>query len=251
MEWLQKPTSLRSIFGPCPGREWWAFDYHQIQLAIFAICSGDEKMIKAVYDGEDFHTFMARSIFDLEPDADPTESQRGVAKTVNFAFIFGAQENKLNTSSGVQGLYKILQNVFPKAIDYLQRTEWEVRRHGFVTTRGGYRLYVPETTPYAGVNYIVQGTEGEIVKCAQYGIQSYFDRNIFPSSDMYMTMYIHDELLFDAKQGYGRNHITRIVKIMNDAAKRYGIPTSAECKYIANNWSEGKKIEFRKCSSRS
>jgi DNA polymerase I-like protein with 3'-5' exonuclease and polymerase domains len=257
MEWLKtKNFSLRSVFGPIPGREWWRFDYHQIQLVIFAILSGDEQMQQAAHDGKDFHTFMACKIFGyteeqfaLLPEkpiagySGHTQSYcRDIAKTVNFAFIFGAQEEKLNRTAGMSGLYAILQNVFPAAVNFLERTEWEVRRKGCVYTPGGYRLFIPEDKAYSGVNYKVQGAEGEIVKRAMYGIQAYFDQALSNPLDMYMTLYVHDELLFDSKKGFGISQAGNIVSIMNDAAESFGMPAKAECELCSDNWADSTKI---------
>lgn len=250
LEWLKtKQFSLRSVFGPAPGREWWRFDYHQIQLVIFAILCGDEQMVQAAHDGKDFHTFMACKIFDYteEEFAELPKSRqsycRDIAKTVNFAFIFGAQEEKLNRTANMSGLYAILQNVFPAAVEFLERTEWEVRRQGRVYTPGGYRLYIPEDKAYSGVNYKVQGAEGEIVKRAQYGVAAYLEQAGFQSPlDFYMTLYVHDELVFDSKAGFGISQAGSIVSIMNDAALSFGMPAQAECELCADNWADSVKI---------
>lgn len=250
LEWLKtKQFSLRSVFGPIPGREWWRFDYHQIQLVIFAILCGDEQMVQAAHDGKDFHTFMACKIFDYDeavfaelPKARQSYC-RDIAKTVNFAFIFGAQEEKLNRTANMSGLYAILQNVFPAAVEFLERTEWEVRRQGCVYTPGGYRLYIPEDKAYSGVNYKVQGAEGEIVKRAQYGVAAYLEQAGFQSPlDFYMTLYVHDELVFDSKAGFGISQAGNIVSIMNDAALSFGMPAQAECELCADNWADSVKI---------
>lgn len=246
LEWMFKTNhSLRSLFGPLPGQEWWSFDYKQIQLVIFAILSGDQKMIAAVHRGEDFHTFVAKEIFEIS-DADWTilspekiSYYRDIAKTVNFAFIFGAKEDKLNRTSGIPGLYDILGNVFPAAIDFLERTERYVANNGFVTTPGGYRLYVPSTTPYAGVNYMVQGCEGEIMKRAQSAIHCYLESR---APKAYMALYVHDDTIISCPHRYGADHAGPILRILNDAALSYGIPSTAECKYITTNWAEGLKI---------
>lgn len=243
LEWLStRQFSLRSVFGPIPGREWLCFDYKQLQLVIFAIVSGDPKMIEAVIRGDDFHMFMAREIFDLSPEEKPSEWQRDIAKTVNFAFVFGAREDKLNRTAGMPGLYAILQTVFPVAVGFLEKTEWEVRRRGYVTTPGGYRLYVPEGKEYSGVNYKVQGSEGEIVKRAQYGIHAYCEKRVADPSDFRMNMYVHDEVVFDGKIGHTHHHIGPIAKIMNDAAMTFGIPAKVDAKLCRKNWSEGEKI---------
>lgn len=240
-EWLKKEErSLRSVFGPAPGREWWTIDYSQIQPVIFAICCGDKDFAAAMERGEDPYMFVARKIYDVPEGEDVQKYQRDTAKTVLLAFLFGAGEKKLKSSSGVAGIYKLLKERMPSVLEFMASVESQIRNHGYVTTPGGYKLYIDK--PHKGVNYICQGGEGEIVKRAQYGIQDYLDHNVEPGK-MFMTLYVHDELVFDCEAGYGRLHIGNILRIMLDAARSFGIPCRASVKHITTDWANGKKVQ--------
>lgn len=243
--------TLRMLFGPRPGREWWSVDYTQIQLVIFAFLSGDSRLIAAVLRGDDFHAAMARIIFghatdpsdprydDFDPKHNPVHAeQRDLAKNVNFAFLFGAQEDKINRVSGMPGLYDLLCNRLPAVIGFLDKKEWEVRRLGYVSTAGGYRLYVPSDKAYSGSVYCIQGTEGEIVKRATYGVQDYLDRRGI-SDQFYITLPVHDELNFDSESGYGERHIGPVCQIMEDAAMSYGFPCKVTPKLCRISWAKG------------
>lgn len=246
--------SLRGLFGPHPGREWWRTDYKQIQLFIFFFLAGDERLIKLALQGEDFHSAVARILFghstdpndprynDFDPKNNPLYAeQRDIAKNVNFAFAFGAGEAKINLVCGVEGMYDILCNRMPSVVTFLEQNEWQVRNYGYIKTAGGYRLNVNPDKPQDGTVYRVQGTEGEIVKRATYGVQDYLDRRDL-RHDMYITIPVHDELDYDAKLGVGIRHIRPICQIMEDAAESFGFPCKVDATYCPDNWGAGEEI---------
>ena len=182
--------NLRTYFGPLPGREWWSIDYTQLQLVIAATLHKSERMLKAIAAGYDFHDAMARIIYKLSPEAVVEDSQRDITKNVNFGYWFGAGEEKVDLTCGVHGMYEQLNNLFPEVPEALDRMGWEVRRNGFVTTLGGYRLYVPEDAEYSGCVYAVQGSEGVLVKRATYCVQHWMEttRSAFSREGHYIGL---------------------------------------------------------------
>jgi DNA polymerase I-like protein with 3'-5' exonuclease and polymerase domains len=258
---FRNDKTLRSLFGPHPGREWYSVDFVQFQLLIFAVMAKDHAMVDAYVKGQDLHDLTARRLLGYpldpaHPDFNrliPTSNERTTAKALNFGFCFGAQEAKLNRIGGVPGFYAILCNTLPGVVGFLDKMEWQVQSKGYVTTLGGYRLYVPQETPYAGSVYAIQGTEAEMMKRATYGVQYYLDTEVntykymtrrTASRDMFITLPVHDELVFDAKKGVGQYHIGTVCSIMADAAASLGVPARVECKYIPENWAEGTPLEF-------
>ena len=252
--WKTK-QSLRLLFGPPPGYEWWSVDYSKIQPMIFCVMSGTTSLLEAMISGDDPYNFLARIIFGhctdptspdftlFSPEDNPIHAEhRDIGKTVLLAFLFGAQKAKLEQASGMPGLYSILENKLPTAIEFLDRKEHEVRTRGYVTTLGGYRLYVPEDKAYSGVVYAVQGTEGEIVKTAECGVQHYISKRKL-GRDFYVTLPVHDELNYAARLGFGQQHIGAVCQIMVDAAALYGVPAKVGIKYCPDNWGTGEKWE--------
>lgn len=235
--------SLRKCFGPAPWREWYAIDYVQLQLVIFAHVSEEASMIEAVQRGMDFHTFMAQRIFGLPDQQEPDASQRTIAKNVNFGFIFGAGPSKIEQTAKRPGLYDELRQLFPNATKFIDRNKRQVRKYGYVFTAGGYRLTVPGDTPYAATNYIVQGTEGDIVQLAMLKCDAYLREHC---PDAYITMNVHDELVFDFPRGEGIEHIGPLAYLMEEAGRELQQPINCtvDAKYIPNHWAKGETVEF-------
>ncbi len=245
--------SIRKVFGPTKDRIWSSIDYDQLQLRIFAYWSKDPKLIKAFQDGFDFHTYMAMQIFET---AEPTKIQRRVAKNVNFGYIFGAGEKKIDATCGIKGIFRRVQALFPCVTESINRTVSFVKQYGYVETMGGYRLYMYKSKAYAGVNYIVQGTEGEIVKTALTNCDRYlidnrllsFDySNIVYKSKVALILQVHDELLFSLQKKLGRERVTKVLSdlasIMQEAGNYYGVPCVCKPEIIEDNWSEAMKLQ--------
>lgn len=237
--------SMKGIFGPLPGREWWSWDYHQMQLIIFAVACGDKQMLKAAEAGLDFHTVMAQRIFGLSEKEAPTDRQRRIAKAVNFGFIFGAQPKRIEAESGVENLFDILLETIPTAVQFIKDTERKVRLDGYVLSLDGYRLYVPKEQAYSGVNYIVQGTEGTIVKAGQLMVFEYIRSLRKRYEDAIMNITVHDDTIIDSVSGFlSPENISTIGHLFELASTRIGVPCTVSCKHITTVWDEGKDVEM-------
>jgi len=249
--------SIRKAFGPLRNQLWASIDYDQLQLRIFAYWSKDPKLIKAFEDGFDFHNYMAMQIFETN---EPTKLQRRIAKNVNFGYIFGAGERKIDATCGMPGIFRRVQALFPCVTESINRTVSFVKRNGYVETASGYRLRVPRNKAYAGVNYIVQGTEGDIVKHALTNCDSYILNNFLLEKVGKTTRYVedttlskcklilqvHDELLFSLQKSLGRKKIVTTLNalssIMENAGKEFGVPCICKPEIIEDNWAEAKKL---------
>lgn len=243
-ELMQQSPSLRSNFRPPKGHWWFPVDYSQLQLRIFAAATQDPALIQSFDDGYDFHTFMAMVIFDLPPGQEPTTLQRRIAKNVNFGFIFGASEKKIDETAGRKGLYKYLMNMFPGAKEFIEETKEAIASTGVVHTLGGYPLSIPlranpwngdlSYAAHMGVNYVVQGTEGEIVKRAMRDTSDYLRANM---EDSRIVMQIHDEIIFQTPARPKREHITNLCRIMFQAGQPSGVCTPVDAELCTHNLS--------------
>src|SRR6266487_1235933 len=79
---------IRAAFVPESGWRFVAADYSQIELRILAHVSGEESLVEAFRAGEDIHQRTAAEVFGVAVTAVVAE-QRAVAKTTNFAVIYG------------------------------------------------------------------------------------------------------------------------------------------------------------------
>lgn len=243
-ELIHESVSLKNVFSPEDGYEWYSSDYVQLQLVIFAIVTGDAKMKQAVERGDDFHDFMAREAFGLTHTDSVSKDQRRVGKAINFGYIFGASEAKVDATADRKGLYQQLKYLFPLASSFIKFNMSKARRDGYIVTANGYKLYVPYDKPHAATNYIIQGTEGEIVKEALYQSIVYLNANC-PDASIVLT--VHDEILYEFPRGQGQHHMPRLIEIMIEAGANLAtpIPLRVDTKYIPHgvSWNEGEHYE--------
>lgn len=250
--------TLRKVFGPAKYRTWYDFDYNQLQLRIFAHVAGETKLIEGFRKGYDAHDMVASEIYDMTveelrslPEAQ-YKLKRRVGKNTNFGFIFGAGPAKINATSGVKGLSKILEKRFPHATGFMDRTLREVRLRGYIETLSGYRLTVPRERAYAGVCYIVQGTEGDIVKEAMLRVARLLQYSY--DSEAYMTMQVHDSIILDMPRCNKRpsDHDSKerlrflgdVAAEMEAAGLVYGVETPVTCERVAYDWSQGEELDL-------
>lgn len=236
-------VSLREGFGPEKGKLWFAIDYSQLQLRIFAKVSGD-KTLQAAFDaGEDIHNAVACKIFDTQ---NPTSIQRRAAKAINFGIIFGAGAKRITRECGIEGAYEEFKAQFPLVDRYLKKCERLVKKQGYVLTPGGYPLYVQKRTAYKGANFVIQGSEGEMVKRAAGYIEDLCYDN--PSFPLVPIMTVHDEFILETKKKITLSRFNQkyptamktIGDLMNQSAMEFGIKTEVDAKVITTHWADGK-----------
>jgi DNA polymerase I-like protein with 3'-5' exonuclease and polymerase domains len=233
---------LRDVFGPSEGRRWFCLDYSQLQLRVFAWLTKEKSMIKAFEDGYDFHSFIASKVFDKGPKA-LTKIERRVGKNVNFGFVFGASPKKIEDTSGIDGLWNTLLEMFPSAHKFMEQTKKEVKNNKYVETAFGYRLNVDQV--HKGVNYKVQGTEGCLVKEAMIRCERYLQSKQSSSFDGKLIFQVHDELIFDFPKGHkGEKTIVRTLKhLMESPSKEIGLTTPVDIEFTDTDWSDVKDYE--------
>lgn len=248
----EESFKLRNVFGPTDGDIWTCIDYKQFQLLIFAVVSENQKLIDAYIQGVDLHEATARQIFNTDKIS---AEQRTMAKNVNFGILFGAGPAKIDQTAGVPGLYSLFLSRLPGAKKYLDTQTRLVQKKGYVHTLGGYRLYVPRDRGYAASCYIIQGTEAEIVKSAMVDVNGYtysknqnFTNHYNQANKSHqqlitslkpcpykMILMVHDELVFRSNGTYDK-HLTNLMRIMENAGARIGVPVQVDADIVKNNW---------------
>ena len=227
---------MRDVFCPAPGKVWYSIDYSQIELRVFAAVSDEESLMDALLAGYDFHGYVASRIFDVELH-NVTDAQRTIAKNVNFALIFGAKEAKVNATAGMDNAYELFATQFPHAHKFMAKVIQDVERDGYVHTIDGYRLSVPLETPYKGVNYMVQGTAGRIIKKAMRELDKQIDWQEFK-----MILQVHDELIFEVNEDSEYNspkYLRNIMDIMEGAGDAFNVVTPVSLEIIREDWGHG------------
>jgi DNA polymerase-1 len=142
-------------------------DLSQIEMRVFAIDCGDERMLAQFRTGHDFHTMGAAEKLGKKP-ADVTKDERFQQKAVNFGVLMGITEyglldqfQKAGLSNvGLDDMRRFLAEWFrqyPAAAPYIEEKHCETRRNGFVRDMWGRLRYLPDI--YSTNKYVARMAE--------------------------------------------------------------------------------------------
>lgn len=224
-----------------------AADYSQIELRLMAHVTGDKSFIEAFKKGEDIHRRTAAEVFDIPLDQ-VDDDQRRVAKTANFAVIYGvtafglSQQTDMNVSES-QAFIDTYFERYPGITKYMEATKQFARDNGYVVTMYGRRRYLPEIndsnrqrrqfSERMAINSPIQGTAADIIKIAMIDIQKKMH-----GLKSKMILQVHDELVFDVHQDE-LDKVRVIVRDGMEQAAKLKVPLVADIG-SGKNWLECK-----------
>ncbi|MCP4684376.1 MAG: DNA polymerase I [bacterium] len=224
-----------------------AADYSQVELRILAHYSNDPGLIKAFKDEEDIHSRTAAEVYGLDLK-EVTGQHRRVAKTANFAVIYGVSAFGLSqqTDMTVEESKQFIETYFaryPGIRTYMEETKQFAREKGYVTTLFNRRRYLPEINQRnfnvrqfaerTAVNTPIQGTAADIIKKAMILIH----KNMKAMRSQ-MVLQVHDELVFDVYKPE-LEEVEELVRTGMEKAVKLKVPVTVDMG-IGDNWLEAK-----------
>lgn len=129
-------------------------DFSNLELRVAAMCCQDEKMKSFFNSGKDYHALTAAELFRV-PLEDVKPEQRHIAKTINFAVLFGSGPERVAKTAKVDK-YEAEQFItdyydrFPALVAWRTRTEKYVRKHCYIESLFGRRRAFPEIAALVG-----------------------------------------------------------------------------------------------------
>ncbi len=222
-------------------------DYSQVELRILAHVSEDEGLIKAFTSGEDIHTRTAAEVFNVELDS-VTDEQRRVAKTANFAVIYGVSAYGLSQQSDmdVSEAKEFIETYFaryPGIKKFIDNTVGFAQEHGYVETLTGRRRSIPDINSSnfqvrqfaerVATNTPIQGAAADLIKIAMIRI---YDR--IKEMKSKMILQVHDELVFDVHNDE-LDELKEIVVTEMEGALELSVPLVVDVG-VGANWLEAK-----------
>ncbi len=245
--------AIRGAFVAEKGFKLCSFDYSQIELRIAAFLSGDEKLIGIFKNGEDVHTSVASFVFKV-PLAEVTPTMRRQAKVINFGIIYGMgvmalKQNLGTTRDEAQKFLNDYFETFSGLASYLDKVKAETARLGYTETFYGRRRYfegINSKIPYIkasaermAINAPIQGTEADVIKLAMIKIDKFIVENKL-EKDAYPLLQVHDELVYEIREGKAKEIAPQIENIMEsvmDPKDTRGIVLATSLN-IGDNWGE-------------
>ncbi len=211
--------AVKKAFSVEEGSVFVAIDYSQIELRLLAHLSGDEHLVSAFNEGEDFHAETAARVFGVPVD-EVTPTLRSRAKAVNFGIVYGQQAYGLSQSLDIsmaeaREMIDAYFRAYPGVRTYLDETVAAAKQTGYAETLFGRRRPIPELRIAAqrmfgertAMNHPMQGTAADIIKIAMVRVADRLRAEGFAAQ---MILQVHDELDFECPE----NEVDRLIEMV-------------------------------------
>ena len=241
---------IRRCFKAKAGHKLLVADWSQVELRIMAHLSGDSVLHEAFKNGDDIHKRTASGLFDKD-ESEVTKEERDIAKTVNFATIYGQGSSALGQNLGIpkKRAKEIIERyfeVYSGVREWIDRTMEEARVMGRVSTIAGRTRFIPElfsknfAVKQAGermaVNTPVQGSAADICKKVMLDLDKALSKR--PELKSKLLLQIHDELVFECPEGEVDVMMPLVTNHMENAwPLDVPLVVSAD---VGDNWEEAK-----------
>lgn len=200
--------TVKTAFSAGEGSVFLAVDYSQIELRLLAHLSGDEHLVRAFNEGEDFHAETAARVFGV-PVSEVTPDLRSRAKAVNFGIVYGQQAYGLSQSLHIsmaeaRDMIDRYYEAYPGVRTFLDNVVARAKQTGYAETMYGRRRHIPELKAKnpqlrgfgerTAMNHPMQGTAADIIKIAMARVSRRLEEEGFAA---HMVLQVHDELDFE------------------------------------------------------
>jgi DNA polymerase-1 len=238
---------LRHAFIAKPGHALISADYSQIELRVLAEASGDAGLLRAFAEGHDIHKATA-ALVDGVPIEEVTSDRRRDMKAVNFGIAYGSSEYGLARTLGVDvaRAEAIIREYFARfggIKAYMDKAVDMARRFGFVRTRDGRRIWIPDIdhkfrgkrghAERLAVNAPIQGSAADLIKRAMIAV----DRMLADEKlETKMLLQVHDELIFETPL-HEVERALPLIKATMEGVSTMRVPVLVEAN-AGPNWGE-------------
>ncbi|MFZ5916270.1 MAG: DNA polymerase I [Chloroflexota bacterium] len=231
-----------------------AADYSQVELRVLAHISQDPGLLAAFRQGEDIHRTTAAAVYGV-PASEVTYDMRRVAKTANFAMVYGSSAYGLAQQTGLspEDAARFMETYFarfPGVPAFIERTKKQAARQGYVETLLKRRRYFPElahgsragagqqrAAERMAINAPIQGSAADIIKIAMIRLHHALrERNLRSR----MILQVHDELVLEVPRQELDDVHPLMVHIMEHAFD-LDAPLKVDAE-VGANWLEMKDV---------
>lgn len=215
-------------------------DYDQIELRLMAHFSQSKPMIQAIHSGEDLHTYTAKLVYQVD---EPTKEQRRIAKSSNFAKIYGAGIQKFADTAGTtfdeaKSFLAGYDREFPEVRGFQAKISDSARASAAESDDGLAHLtseYINRqqvadpAQAYKLVNYLIQGTATDVLKMKMLDLGN---------TDLgdYTNVLIHDEIAFEVPKDEAEDFAKELPSVMEEH-DAFDVPLSVGVE-IVDRWGD-------------
>jgi len=206
--------NMRTMFVPDSGT-YTTGDFAQEHLYILCYMSGDQAMRRVYEEGEfggDIHQFAAEKM----------GIPRKIAKTINYAIVYGATARTLSVQSKIKDIKKCSSfldswfRTFKDAAEFIRAAqEYAVRESWSLPTLFGRRIRIPDELNFRGeidieakkrkgVNFPILGSDGEVMKRALV---------ICRELHLPLSIQVHDSITLDGDCDFPADRLEHIAPV--------------------------------------
>ncbi len=205
---LIKENLIRRCFIPEKDHVLVSMDYSQQEYRLMLAYADQRDLVAKVMGGMDLH----------EATAQLVGITRKLAKTLNFAILYGAGDDKLAWMLGITPIEARLlrQRYFaalPMIMHFINNVKNTVASRGFVYNWMGRKLHLPgnlKAAAYAVPNHLIQGGGADVCKKAMVQVAPEIK-----GTGIRMQKQVHDQLVFQWPKDQ-LDKIPRVREIMED-----------------------------------
>jgi DNA polymerase I len=211
---------VRRCFVPSEDHTWVKCDADQIEMRLLTHLCNEPRLIDAFVSEGDFFVNMARDLFN-DPDFQKSDPRRQFVKNSGYAKIYGAGIDKFAKTAGapIQEAADFMRRfdaLYPGVPTWIRHVEklglsrLDAEGEAYVRSPLTGRRHVADAGRlYTLVNYLIQGTAGEILKLKMIEADQ-------AGLTEYMTLPVHDELDADVPNGELDDYVTTLRDVVND-----------------------------------
>ncbi|KKU51062.1 MAG: polymerase protein [candidate division WWE3 bacterium GW2011_GWC1_47_10] len=240
-----KEFAFRECFNPAPGYKIVDADFSNFEMRILADFSGDEKMINALKNELDIHSYTASLMFD-KPYSNDFKKKfpelRQMAKPIGFGLMYGmgapglvgriyAETGKeITVEESDQLINKFFQS-YPRVKSFLDKMAKNAQKNGWSSTPAGrkrwYHLPDKDDIDYRrklssigreAKNHPIQGTNADAIK---YALVFAHERMVKDKIDGAIILTVHDEIACEVREDQAQDFAPALASEMVRAGELF------------------------------
>lgn len=217
-------------------------DYSSVEvrlLAFYLASIGDESIADEFKKGLDPHVETAKMLF---PDTEIGDEQRQIAKTLNFAIIYGGGTPTIMRQLGSsyqesRTLLRSFHEARPGIAELGTKIKAVYADRGYIKTLWGRRLRPQDD--HKALNALIQGCAADLMRDALVKVHHILGE---PWYESHLVNVVHDELQLDIRMDELDSIIQWLPEQMRDGRIHEVVPIEVSMEISQTNWAEKEEL---------
>lgn len=240
----RKDSRVRQAFIANEGFTLYDFDFKAQESLIMTHYSRAPYLLNIINNGGDIHKAIAAVIYSLDMK-DITKALREIAKSVEFAIVYGAGADKVKAMTGLtleeaRSAITTFKRKVPEVDIFIKTANNTIKERGCIRTILGRRVYSERGREYACVNYLCQGSAADSTKGRMVEIYKFLRANNFKTR---MILQVHDSLLQMVWEPEIEQGILGYLRWLQTERKLFRVTVQVDVAKCAPTWRDKEDVD--------